>query len=284
MRASLLSLSLSFSFALALPAPVAAQDDPPPHVGDCGGAENGASIRGVLVDSTGTPTRALRVDLFRSRCGRVSTDSAGRFLLRNVPPGRYEIVPVQLPRSWSNRLRSRAVEVAPGQELALEMRLERATHLTFCQDEPACAPHLEVDTVATARLTDDERLREAVLRTTIALVGLMDGARKWPPAWTACLHDQPPAVVAVLRARFDAVVEDGCALTSGTSVHRELRHTPSGSGATSIHVFSLTVDGGRAVARNGHYRGPLSATEYLCVFDRVDGAWVARSCDLESIS
>jgi outer membrane receptor protein involved in Fe transport len=78
------------------------------------------SIRGRVVDSTGTPVSAAQVTLVEL-ARAATTDSRGGFVFGDVPAGRYTIV----ARRIGYAATSRTVRVAAGERPSVEIRMTR---------------------------------------------------------------------------------------------------------------------------------------------------------------
>lgn len=275
---------------LAAPAVASAQATPPASVVDCGAA-GGGTVRGAIVRG-GAEERAIAggtVRLPDTPCAPATTDAEGRFAFRNVPPGVYLPTATASAEAWGDSLLA-ALEwvsiavVEAGDTAQLEVGPMPFHLLEVCRFTPECAPLLAADAAAVAPLGEAERLREAVLRTAIALVGMDDG--EYPPGWTACVDDdEAPAVLGALRARFGAVVpRSGCTPLDGSSDGTPLHERETGRAASYIWAHVEAAQGDLRLARLGYHTGPLNAMVFRCVLQHRDGQWVARACQLVAIS
>ncbi|HTO93358.1 MAG TPA: carboxypeptidase-like regulatory domain-containing protein [Bacteroidota bacterium] len=80
----------------------------------------GGSVQGTVRDAaTGAPLENTNVYLSATTLG-TATDSAGRFTLRNIPPGVYQVVASRV----GYRIASRTVNVADGAALRVDLKIE----------------------------------------------------------------------------------------------------------------------------------------------------------------
>lgn len=271
---------------LALPVSASAQATKPAAIVDCGAA-GGGTVRGAFVRG-GMRQRPIvggTVRLPDTPCGPATSDDGGRFEFRNVPSGLHLPTATASREAWDGDTLLAAQEwvtiavVKPGETIRVEVGLVPFQMLLECRVTPECAPLLTADPAALAPLSEAERLREALLRTAIAVMGL-------PPGGVACVEDdEAPAVVGALRARFGEVVpQSRCQLPENASNHTNLRDRETGRRARHVWAREEGTYGDLRLVRLGHYTGPLNAMEFRCVLARRDGQWVARACELVSIS
>jgi hypothetical protein len=268
---------------LAAPAASAAQETPTESVVDCGAA-GGGTLRGELVER-GRRVRDVAgavVRLPETACPPTAPDARGRFAFRNAPAGIHVVTASAPLAGWGdpvlgNEDWTSIAEVRPGETLEMEWGLLMERPLETCRARPRCARLLAVDTAAVASLTDAERLREAVLRTTVALAAADD----YPPEWTVCVDEaEAPAVVGALRARFGEVAPwsrcTGRGKVKQTHALRVDRRT--GRASRRIHAREAAAYGDLRLVQ-------LASTgmRFRCVFQRRGAKWAARTCQLLSI-
>jgi hypothetical protein len=237
----------------------------------------GGTIRGmVLDDSTGTPLTTRGVYLKSTNCF-TATDSSGSFEFRKVPPGRFSVAVANLGYRAFEPV---PVEVRLDSMVRLELRLRPENMVADCREIARCARLLEARSDLAAGLTGNERLEEAVWRTTIALAG-----KRWDSDWTPCANVKNERVRRVLKARIPNLAPGSeCVVPEPVTGSSRLVHLPGGAPARSVQVRKVEATADRAVVRSSYYVGPLWAEGWTCRFSRRDGEWVAQWCGMDWIS
>ncbi len=240
----------------------------------------GGTIRGVVLnDSTGKPVHPRAVFLLEPRC-IAHTREGGRFEFTHVPPGARSLVAADL---GYRRFHPIVVEVQRDSVVEVELRLQPQNLVLDCLEVAVCARVLTGTSPGAEHLSDEERLQEAVFRTSIALAG---GAGESMEGWVPCVKDAPERVRVVLKQRFPQLAPaTECVLPDeGRSRQSALVHRLSGLPAREISVGRIERTAEGAVSTSSYYVGPLHAQGWRCYFRQVGGQWQPYWCGTEWIS
>jgi hypothetical protein len=267
-------------FLCAAVMPASAQDHQPEQRLRCDDSDGGI-VRGfVLNDSTHQPIARRGVSLrpagdgVAGWCGAV-TDSLGRFKIGNVPPGEYYIAPGTLGFRQFEPVR---LEVTAGSVADLELRLWPGNLVADCQDVPACADLLEPRPDFVTHLIDEERIEEAIWRTTIALAG-----KAWDSNWVPCADVENERVREALLRRIPGLVPTlECERLEGFI--RQIRHIETGDPARIVRVSRIDAMPEGIEVRSGFFAGSLHAEGWRCLYTEEYDGWTAQWCHVTSVS
>lgn len=152
------------------------------------------TVRGVVInDSTRRPIpwRAVTIDDAVQRY--TSTDTLGRFELRELPSGRVEVRALD---GGFRRFAPVPVAIVPDSVVDVMLRLRAEYLVADCAEVARCAALLAPRAGVTASLSDTEQLEEAAWRTALALAR-WDSTVRWVP----CAEVRDASVLRALRSR-----------------------------------------------------------------------------------
>jgi carboxypeptidase family protein len=240
---------------------------------------NGVVRGAILDDSTGKPVPHRGVFLVSTACTAV-TDDFGRFEFVGVPPGVYTFGVAPL---GYRRFHPVIVTVGRADTAHVEARLRPENRVADCLEVQECARLLNY-AQKDVELDDVESLREAALRTSVAIV-VEEGWRLGE--FVVCVDEPSPRIRKALATAIPNVVaKSECALAPQTSANRDpaLARTSTNERAVGFSARISKQSDSRATAVLSNYVGPLWAEGWTCEFKRENLAWIATSCRMDWIS
>jgi len=253
---------------------------------DCGPpTEPGGIVRGRLVnDSTGEPVsgRAVLLGGANVEWCTALTDSAGRYAFLHVPAGQYELHVGDL---GYRRVRPITVTISPDTAISIVVALRAEDWVADCLEVAHCAELLRVEQPPGRYvLSESEKLREAVFRTSIALAfGQSDSL----PSWIPCVDDSSAMVIEQLRTRIPTAAHASqCEMEKGEDLlYGRLRDRLTGRPARRFYIERSTIfPGDSATVHSAYYAGPTHGIGWRCRYVREPGSWRAIWCGFTWIS
>lgn len=254
-------------------------------VRSCG--DGAGVVAGVVVDaSTEAPVSGAMVRLWRDSARPfaclVSTGTDGSFVIGGRSAG---IDSVTVRARDFRRPRSLTIEVPDQDTAEVEIALVPGTLVDECRDASLCRGWLAAP--SDEGLTDEEAFQVVALQTAAVLAWKAFDA---PFDAYICLPESTrDRVLDAVKARHSRTVpaRDCKRLASedGTDSRPRLRHVPTGEPAYALAVKVRTsVSPTERVVELSHHVASLWAEGWRCTFVQSDGAWRARSCNIEWVS
>jgi hypothetical protein len=234
-----------------------------------------------VADSTGRAVDSRGVFLVGTDCFSV-TNGVGEFTFHGVRPGLYQVGIAPL---GYRRHPPVPVFVQHGAVADVgTIRLQPENLVADCMDVDRCMALLRTDSAPVAHLSDEERLLEVVLRTSVALANLSWSTE---PSRVPCVPDSNQAVFAALQRRIpDLAPDTACAYPTGQPLRSSPSrlHMRSGRPAFEVLVAGIERDEAVATTRSSYSVGPQHAAGWVCRFAQEGESWTPLWCKLEWIS
>ncbi len=286
-RAVVIPLVACLGLSMESAGAVVPQESADVHAPQCGRNKvPSGTVRGRLHDdSTQVPIPSRAVVLQSSDdpifCTAI-TDSTGAFVFREVPEGYYKLVVGDL---GYRRFHPIPLNVLADSVSEFSLALRPENLVLDCLDVPHCADLLAPPQSSDlSELRGTERLREAVLRTSIALVYSFSDSL---PSWTVCVQDSSEVLLDILRERMPNVVHSSRCKLDDTELPyaAQMIDRVTGSPARKFFIEDYSfATADSATANSGYYVGPLHAAGWRCEYKKEPDGWRAVWCGVTWIS
>ena len=267
-------LSVAVAVLVSFPQLASPQDVAAPELG-CPPSQATGVVQGTVINEKQKPVSRGVIVEGPVTCF-VTSDSLGKFSVKNVPPGSYAVE----VGSLTSAIFTPVPITVDGDTTTLTLRLEAYDVVSDCRSMPRCAPLLEPRLEADLP-ADVDPLVEAGLRTGI---GVALARHYGHPEHVPCIRGSTTQLLEVLQRSVPAAADANECEYQGERLRELLHHAPSGRRAFSVSFDVIEREVDHALGGLSVGYGPLAGLGQQCSYRRAEDGWRLVSCRIIWVS